>query len=91
MTQLLKDILQGDDRLKGLNAVLLWDKVVDHKIQKHTKALKLQRKVLYVTVESSTWASELSFFKKEMLEKLNEKAGYTAVRDIRFKVGGIKE
>ena len=90
MTQLLKDILQGDDLLKGLNAVLLWDEVVDRKIQKHTRAVKLQRKALYVVVESSTWASELNFFKKELLEKINSKAGYEAVRDIRFKVGEIK-
>lgn len=89
MTQLLKDIFQGDNILKGLNSVLLWDIVVDEKIKKHTKAIKLQRGVMYVITDNSVWAQELNFFKKEIIDKINSKAGNKAVRDIRFKVGGL--
>lgn len=91
MTQLLKDILQGNRDLRGLNAVMLWDVVVESKIKKHTKALKIHRGVLSVTTENSVWAQELNFFKKDIMEKINSKAGSNVVRDIRFKVGGIKE
>ena len=89
MTQLLKDILQRDKSLRGLNAVLLWDDVVDKKIQKHTRPIKLQRGALYVMTDSPVWAQELNFFKKEIIDKINDKAGEKIVKDIRFKVGGI--
>jgi len=69
----------------------LWDEVVDPKVRKHTKALKLQRGVLYITAESPVWSQELNFFRQELVDKINNKAGYKAVRDIRFKVGGVKE
>ena len=100
MTQLLKDIFQKDSVLKGLNIVLLWDDVIDEKIKalqdfdrttRDSKALKLQRGVLYVITENSVWAQELNFFRKDIIDKINNKAGYKAVRDIRFKVGGMKE
>lgn len=91
MTQLLKDILQGDNLLRGLNAVLLWENVVDTKISKHTKAIKLHRGILHVSTDNSVWSQELNFFKKEIIDKMNTKAGSKIVRDIRFKVGGTKE
>jgi len=91
LTQLLRDILQENKTFKGLNAVLLWDDVVDSKIQKHTRALKLQRGALYVIVDNAIWAQELNFFKQEIMEKINGKAGRKIVKDIRFKVGGVKE
>ncbi len=87
MTQLLKDILQESKRLRSLNAVLLWDGVVERGIARHTEALKLQRGVLYVLTKSPAWAQELNFLKVDLIEKLNQRAGYRAVRDIRFKYG----
>ncbi|MBI5701512.1 DUF721 domain-containing protein [Candidatus Saganbacteria bacterium] len=91
MTELLKNILQGHKDLRGLNAVLLWDDVVESKIKKHTRALKLNRGTLSVVTENSVWAQELNFFKKEIMDRINIKAGSKVVRNIMFKVGGIKE
>lgn len=91
MTLLLKDILQADKSLKKLNAVLLWEDVVDKKIKKHTKAIKLQKNVLYVSVQNSIWAQELGFYKTDFIFKINQRAGEQLVKDIRFKVGGAEE
>lgn len=91
MTQLLRDILQEDKKFRGLNAILLWADVVESKIQKHTLALKIQNSVLYVLCESAVWAQELGFFKQEIIGKINDKAGFKAIKEIRFKVGEIKE
>lgn len=87
MTQLLKDILQESKRLRGLNAVLLWEAVAEKGLAKHTEALKLQRGILYVLTKSPAWAQELNFLKVDLIAKLNERVGYRAVRDIRFKYG----
>ena len=90
MTELLKDIFQNDRLLRDINGVLLWEEVIEDKIKKHTRALKLQKKTLHVLADSSMWSNELNFFKKEIINKINKKAGSKIVDDIRFKVGGIE-
>lgn len=90
MTQLLKDIFQQNNIFKNASSVLLWDEVVTQAIKKHTKALKVQRGTLHVLADSSVWANELNFLKKDIIVKINEKAGEKIISDIRFKVGGIE-
>jgi len=89
LTELLRNIFKEDSFLGKLNVVLLWEEVADKEIKKHASALKFQKNVLYVIVESPVWAQELKFFKTELIEKLNKKIGSDLVSDIRFKVGGI--
>lgn len=91
MTELLKDILKKQKVLRNINNMLYWDEVVDERVRKHARAVKLQQKILYVTVDNSTWAQELHFYKKELIDKMNAKAGYKAIIEIRYKVGGIEE
>ncbi|MFC1540669.1 DciA family protein [Candidatus Margulisiibacteriota bacterium] len=66
----------------------LWPKVVDERVGRNTEALKIRNNVLYVGTSSSAWAQELTFLKKGFMEKFNEAAGRTAIKDIRFKAGG---
>ncbi|OGC14879.1 hypothetical protein A3J90_00075 [candidate division WOR-1 bacterium RIFOXYC2_FULL_37_10] len=89
MTELLKNIFCDSKLLKCLNGVLLWEKVVNKKIAKHTQAVKILNKVLYVVADSSVWAQELNFLKREIIDKINKEANEILVKDIRFKVGGL--
>ncbi|KAF0134912.1 MAG: hypothetical protein FD145_293 [Candidatus Saganbacteria bacterium] len=91
MTELLSEILKGSEinkLIKNANIVLLWSECVPREIAKNTEAIKIRNKVLYVDAKTSVWAQELNFLKKEILEKINEIAGFKAVADIRFKAGG---
>jgi predicted nucleic acid-binding Zn ribbon protein len=54
-------------------------------VGRHTEAVKIRNRVLYVSTSTSTWAHELSFIKKEIIKKFNARAGEEAIRDIRFK------
>jgi predicted nucleic acid-binding Zn ribbon protein len=62
----------------------LWDEVVDERVLKNAKAIKISNRTLYVSTSSSTWAHELTFLKRDIIKKFNERAGKEVIRDIRF-------
>lgn len=74
--------------IKSCRLLGLWQSVVDERAGKHTEAIKIRNKVLYVSTSSSTWAQELSLLRKEIIKKFNERAGEEAINDVRFKAGG---
>jgi len=93
VTQKLADILEGMNTglaksVKICNQLSLWDKVVDERVRRHTEAVKIRFKVLYVTASSPAWAQELSFLKQQLIAKFNAEAGQGAISDIKFKSGG---
>jgi len=62
----------------------LWEEVVDERVSRNAKAVKISNRTLYVSTSSSTWAHELTFLKGEIVKKFNERAGKEVIRDIRF-------
>lgn len=62
----------------------LWPQVVDERVGKHTEPIKISNKIMYVSTSSAAWAQELSYLKKEIVEKFNQKAGKPVLYDIRF-------
>jgi len=70
--------------LKQESAVFLWADVVGQTISKVTKAEKVDKGVLTVKTESPTWRNELHMQKKEIIDKINNKIGSKAIREIRF-------
>src|SRR5512137_661902 len=79
---------------KGLAAKLeenalmkLWPKAVGQQIAAQTQPDCLRGGTLFVKTTSSVWVQQLHFMKEEIREKLNELAGKTAIKEIRFTVG----
>lgn len=94
MPQKLEEILNGIDAgflgaIKNCKLLLLWNQVVDERVQRQTEAVKIQYKTLHVSTSSPTWAHELNFLKRDIIKKFNQIAGEEAISDIRFKVRGI--
>lgn len=90
MPQRLASIIQGLDSgvaaaIKNCQLTSLWAEVVDERLLCHTDAVKIKERVLYVAAANSVWASELTYLKKELIEKFNRLAGEGAISDIRFK------
>ena len=93
MAQKLADILEGMNTglarsVKICNQLTLWERVVDERVRRHTEAVKIKFKVLYVTTSSPAWAQELGFLKQQFIAKFNAEAGQEAIADIKFKSGG---
>lgn len=92
--QRVGDILRGF--LKGLgsesaitiNAIRKkWESIVGKTVSVHTYPDGLRNTMLFVLVDTPQWMHHLSFYKQEILEKLNT----FSVKDIRFKVGKLPE
>ncbi|OGB88211.1 hypothetical protein A3H38_00485 [candidate division WOR-1 bacterium RIFCSPLOWO2_02_FULL_46_20] len=93
MAKKLADIFDGMElglgrTIKLCNLLTLWQSVVDDRVGKRTEAVKIRNKTLYISTSSPTWAQELSFLKKEIVEKFNDKAGKEVICDIKFSCGG---
>ncbi|SUZ52495.1 uncharacterized protein METZ01_LOCUS5349, partial [marine metagenome] len=70
--------------LKQESAVFLWADTVGQTISKVTKAERVDKGVLTVKTESSTWRQELHMQKKEIITKINNKIGSKTIKEIRF-------
>lgn len=95
MTQRIIEILAKNNNpsawiVKCYKLLNIWNTVVDGRVGRQTEAVKIKNRVLYVMTTSSAWAQELTFLKKEIMKKFNEKAGEEAIKDIRFMAKGEK-
>ncbi len=93
MTERLIDILERSpaniaSTINACRNLEVWGKVVDERVARHTEAVKIRNKVLYVLTSTSTWAQELSLLKREIILKFNQAAGQEVIRDVRFKASG---
>lgn len=58
-------------RLEEAEAVARWETAVGPAIAKHSRAIRVQDKVLWVEVDHPIWKSELHHRKRQILEILN--------------------
>ena len=70
--------------IKQESAVFLWAGVGGQTISNATKAEKVDKGVLTVKTQSPTWRQELHMQKKEIIDKINNKIGSKAIKEIRF-------
>lgn len=74
----------------GHRAVDIWEEVAGPAVAKKTAAVRVAGDVLYVDVDSPVWASQLTFMKADLLERINSRIGEEVLRDIRFRSRSIK-
>ncbi|MBI5198170.1 MAG: DUF721 domain-containing protein [Nitrospirae bacterium] len=68
-----------------------WSGIVGETIARHTRPEEIRFKKLHLVVDSSAWMQQLTFFKKEIIDKVNAAFKSEMVREIRMKVGPIGE
>ncbi len=73
-------------RLSQEAAVAAWPAVVGEELARHCVALRVRAGTLHVAVRSGTWATQLTFFRTDLVRRLKA-AGCASVRDIAFRVG----
>ena len=67
--------------------VKLWPNAVGPQIASKTQPDCFRNGTLFVKTISSVWVQQLHFIKEEIRGKLNELAGKSAIKEIRFLVG----
>lgn len=70
------------DEVRLINA---WENVVGKMIAKHTTDLHIQRKSLFVYLDSDALRNELSYTKSLLIRRLNEAVGKEVIKDIVFR------
>jgi predicted nucleic acid-binding Zn ribbon protein len=90
----LKDIignLMGDGTLpfhpEDAAIWKIWDEVAGHAISKNARPYWIKDGKLRVIVKDPIWLQELEFVKSDIKNKLNDKLGREAVKDISFRLG----
>ncbi len=68
----------------------IWNKTVGDRIASHAQPLRLIREVLTVIVDSPVWMHQLTFYKEDLISKMNAGIGRDIVKDIRFKTGKVE-
>jgi predicted nucleic acid-binding Zn ribbon protein len=51
-------------------------------IAKHTKSLRIVKRVLYVEVDSAALRNELTYLREKIKKKLNKKAGDNLIDEV---------
>jgi predicted nucleic acid-binding Zn ribbon protein len=64
--------------------LFLWNTIVDKRISSQTKPLYVKDNILFIKIESPVWAKELSFFKKDLVKRINSELKRRFLRDISF-------
>lgn len=74
-----------DGRLSEVRLINSWEKVVGKMIARHTKDLYINRRKLYITLDSAALRDELSYARTKILNMLNEEAGTEVIEEVIFK------
>jgi hypothetical protein len=68
----------------------IWDVAVGDKISSHTQPLRLIRGILTVVVDSPAWMQQISFYKTDLIDRINNELRKDVVTDINFRIGKVE-
>ena len=74
--------------VRNCQLTALWGEIVDERVSKNSEAIKISHRTLYVSTTSPVWAQELSFLKRAIITRFNDRAGEEVITDIKFKAAG---
>jgi predicted nucleic acid-binding Zn ribbon protein len=82
------------DKVREHTAPLVWAEMVGPQVAAATEVDRVKDGVLYVSTRSATWAHELTFYKADILRRINDRVGAAAqkpvITDIRFQNRGLR-
>ena len=81
--ELLK-VYKLEGRLNEVRLISSWEKVMGKMIANHTKGIFINRKKLFVTIDSAALRAELFYAKEKIVKMLNDEIGQLVVEDVIF-------
>jgi predicted nucleic acid-binding Zn ribbon protein len=89
--KLVPKVVKGlglEQRLHESQIFFHWADIVGKDIARHAQPVSLRNRLLIVAVDHPVWLQELKRYHKDLLlQKVRERIGKTAVRDIVFRIG----
>jgi predicted nucleic acid-binding Zn ribbon protein len=96
VSSLLRDHLNRhgmEAKVREYTAPLVWAEMVGPQVAAATEVEKVKNGVLYVRTRSAMWAQELTFYREDILRRLNRRIGARdepLITDIRFLNRGLR-
>lgn len=72
-------------KLREYSVVTSWETLVGEQIARVAKPQRVEKGVLYVSVESAPWRAELTMRRREIIDRINASLAKKVVQDIRFR------
>ena len=85
--ELLPAVLKSvglEQKFREQEVLALWPEIVGEHIAARTRAVRVEKGVMFVHVDHGAWMQELHFKEKELLRRLQEKAPAARLKRIRF-------
>jgi predicted nucleic acid-binding Zn ribbon protein len=85
ISQIISAILKAnglEDKLAETRIIQSWEELLGKSVARLTKSMYIKNRTLFVSLNSSVVRSELTMIKKDLLIRLNEKAGKCVIDDI---------
>jgi hypothetical protein len=85
ISQIISSILKAnglEDKLAETLLIQSWEEILGKSVSRLTKGMYIKNRILFVSLNSSVVRSELMMIKKDILIRLNEKAGKSVIDDI---------
>lgn len=76
-----------EQRVSESQILSQWAQIVGPDIARHTQPVSLQRGILKISVEHPMYHHAYRPLKPQLLKKIHDRVGKTAVRDIVFRIG----
>ena len=64
-----------------------WEHIAGSMIASHSRPDSIRYKKLYIIVDSNAWIQELSFYKTDLVTRVNNYFGKQIISDVFFKIG----
>ncbi len=71
-----------EKKVKEYQALSMWPQIVGKRIAEKAKPLGIQKGKLFLSVESASWRNELTFLKRDIIDKINRSVGTKVVHEI---------
>lgn len=92
ISPILKGIIKDFGLEKGIAGALLqirWKELVGPQIASHTYPAEIRFDTLSLRVDSAVWMHQLSFLKREIIEKCNRLLGNESIRKLQLRIGPL--
>lgn len=91
---LLPDVIARhgwSDRLEASTVVVRWEQIVGAELAKRCEAVRVAGGTLVVRAIDQTWATQLKYMTRQLVERANTVIGRDVVREVRIIVGPLEQ
>lgn len=78
------------EKLAAYDALKAWPRAAGEEISKRSVALGIKSGILYVSVSTNVWLTQLTILKDKLIARINQELGRKVVKDIRFSRKGVR-